>query len=279
MKKYFTFILLSFTIIQLSLSQTLDIMTYNIRYDNPSDGENKWDSRKDEMNALLNYYHPAVIGTQEGMYHQLTYLDSLLTEFTYIGVGRKDGKKQGEYTAIFYDSTLLSVIFENTFWLSETGDTGSVGWDAALERICTFALFELKEPKKRFWLFNAHFDHVGIQAREQSAYLILNKIEKLNAENLPVIMLGDFNSEPSSKPIEAFSESLNDAREISDKPFYGPTGTFNDFNTSKVIDMRIDYIFVSGFAVNSYAHIDDRKKNNYYVSDHLPVLVRVEFDK
>jgi len=279
MKKYFILSLLFIVPFQYTHSQTIDFMAYNIKYDNPNDGENSWGKRKTEMAGLLQKYHPQVIGTQEGLYHQLEYLDSSLVNYTYFGVGRTDGKMKGEYTAIFYDYTLLSVIIEKTFWLSESGDTASVGWDAALERICTYGLFEMKKSKQKFWVFNAHFDHVGESARTMSAELILKKIKEVNTENLPVIMMGDLNSEPGSQAIQLINSQLLDGRAISEETPSGPVGTFNDFKTEVTEEKRIDYIFVSGFKVVSYKHIDDRKKNGLQVSDHYPVLMRATINK
>jgi endonuclease/exonuclease/phosphatase family metal-dependent hydrolase len=278
MKKYFIFFLLLFAIIQFSFGQPLDVMTYNIKYDNPNDGENSWENRKKDMAKLLEKYHPQVIGTQEGLYHQLTYLDSCLTDYSFAGVGRKDGKNDGEFSAIFYDSTKITILSQNTFWLSETGDTASIGWDAALERICTYALFEWKKSKQKFWVFNAHFDHVGETARTMSAGLILKKVEEVNSKNLPLIVMGDLNSEPSSEAIVTFNSKLQDGRAISEETPSGPFGTYNDFKTEVTEEKRIDYIFVSGIKVISYKHIDDRKKNGYQISDHFPALMKATFN-
>lgn len=278
MKKYFIVFLLITTSFQFSISQTIDFMTYKIKYDNPNDGENSWKNRKAEMAALLQNYHPQVIGTQEGLYHQIEYLDSCLVDYSFVGVGRKDGKKEGEFAAVFYDSTQLSLFSQNTFWLSENGDTASVGWDAALERVCTYVLFGWKESGQKFWVFNAHFDHVGETARTNSAKLILNKIADVNTENLPVIVMGDLNSEPNSKAISVFKSQLQDGREISETIPSGPFGTFNDFKTLVTEENRIDYIFVSGMKVISYKCIADRKQNDFHVSDHFPVLIKAEYN-
>ena len=277
MKKYFILILLIFLSLQYLYSQTLEVMTYNIKYDNPNDGENSWDFRKAEMATLLQKYYPHVIGTQEGLYHQLVYLDSCLVNYCFVGVGRKDGQKGGEFAAIFYDSTKIKLLSQNTFWLSESGDTASVGWDAALERICTTALFEWKETKQKFWVFNAHYDHIGEKAREMSSELILERIKKVNSEKLPLILIGDLNSEPKSQAIAVLNSQLKDGRLISKKKPSGPYGTFNDFKKEITEEKRIDYIFISGFKVLTYKHIDDKKENGFQVSDHYPVLMKAEF--
>ncbi len=259
------------------ICQTTKIMTYNIRYDNPNDGVNNWDNRKEDVLAIIKKYQPKILGLQEGLHHQIKYLDSCLVSYKFIGVGREDGKLKGEFSPIFYDATKFSVLETSTFWLTEKSETISVGWDAVLERICTYALFEYKDTKNRFWVFNTHFDHIGVEAREMSAKLILNTIEALNENNLPVVFMGDLNSKPNSKPIEIISEKLTDGIIISKKPFYGSLETFTGFNLNLSANKRIDYIFVKGLSVSSYAHINDRMKNNNYISDHLPILMSVSF--
>jgi len=267
--------LLVFFQFEILIGQEYSVMTYNIRYDNKYDDNNSWENRKSGVVNLLDFYHPDIFGIQEALFHQVNYIDSSLVNYTYIGVGREGGN-EGEYSAIFYDTTKFSLVSTSTFWLSETSDAVSVGWDAALERICTYGLFENNKTKKRNWVFNTHFDHIGEKAREKSAQLILSKIDELNKDDLPIILMGDFNSTPNSDPIQIFKSQLFDASEISAKPIYGPTGTFNGFNLNEIVDKRIDYIFTLKLSVLSYMHIDDRLNNNNFVSDHLPVFVTVE---
>ena len=258
------------------VGQEYSVMSYNIRYDNLHDKNNSWENRKDGIVNLLNYYHPDLFGIQEGLYYQLQFIDKNLVDYSFVGVGRENGDKNGEFSAVFYDTTKFSLVTTSTFWLSETSDTVSVGWDAMLERICTYGLFENLKTKNRIWVFNTHFDHIGEKAREKSAELILSKTDELNSTDLPVIVMGDLNSYPDSKPIQIFKSRLSDALEISVKPIYGPTGTFNGFNSNEMVESRIDYVFTSKLSVLSCIHIDDRLNNNSFVSDHLPVFVTVE---
>lgn len=256
-------------------SQTTKIMSYNIRYDNSNDGINKWENRKNAVLGIIEKYQPDILGLQEGLHHQIKYLDSCLSDYKFIGVGRADGKLKGEFSPIFYDTTKFSVVEKSTFWLSEQSDIISVGWDAALERICTYGLFEHNYTKNRFWVFNTHFDHIGVKAREMSAKLILSKVTELNKDDFPVILMGDLNSEPNSKPIEIISKKLTDGITISKKPFVGPLETFTGFSLNLNANKRIDYIFVKDLTIFSYAHIDNKMKNNNYISDHLPILMNV----
>ncbi len=259
------------------VGQTIQVMSYNIRYDSPNDGENKWEFRKESLTDLINNYHPEIFGIQEGMYHQVAYLNKNLQDYTYIGIGRDGGKQLGEFSAIFYDKTKFSVTNENTFWLSEKQDTMAIGWDAALKRICTYGLFKHKKSRKKVWVFNTHFDHIGTIAREMSAQQIIHKIRELNHEKLPVILMGDLNSLPDSKPIALLKDKSDDGLTISKTPLIGPPGTFTGFKPEMPIDKRIDYIFVSKLSVLSYIHIADKRKDGYYISDHLPVFMKLKF--
>ena len=256
--------------------QTDKVMTYNIRYDNPNDSINKWDNRKQDIAHLITYYKPEVLGVQEGLVHQLNYLDDNLPEYSRIGVGRDDGLEKGEFTAIYYNTKELSLIRESTFWLSQTPDTVSVGWDASMERICTYGLFENKTTKDKILVFNTHYDHIGETAREQSSQLILKKIKEINKDDYPVILMGDFNAEPDSKPIKIITEAFEDVAETVSNGIYGPTGTFTGFEKNTIATRRIDYIFVKNLDVVTYRHIDDKRMDNNYLSDHLPVLIELK---
>ncbi len=256
--------------------QSHSIMSYNIRYDNAWDVENSWTIRKNKVRQLLIQYAPSIIGIQEGLLSQVQYLDSCLTDYNYVGVGREDGKEQGEFCAIYFDTTRYSVLNHSTFWLSETPDIISIGWDAALERICTYGLFKDRKTSEEFWVFNTHFDHMGTSAREQSSGMILKMIKKINRQSLPLILMGDFNSIPDSPPINKIKTDLSDALQISLEELQGPRGTFNGFNVDMPIEKRIDYIFTENFKVLSYIHINDRLNNNRHISDHLPVMVKIQ---
>ncbi|MRI00047.1 endonuclease/exonuclease/phosphatase [Kriegella sp. EG-1] len=252
-------------------------MSYNIKYDNVSDTVNNWNNRKEAMISLVKHYEASFIGMQEVLHRQLTYLDSSLTDYEYIGVGRDDGKTKGEYSPILYNSLKYKVIENNTFWLSKTPNKISKGWDASLERICTYGLFEDLETGKRLYVFNTHFDHRGKEARVKSAELIYQKITEANKEELPVILMGDLNLPPESNPIQFLQSKLVDGKNHTIKAFYGPSGTFSGFNHDRKLDHRIDYIFGKNLEFYTYIHIDDRMENNKHISDHLPILASFKF--
>lgn len=252
--------------------QELKLMTYNIKYDNVNDTVNNWNDRKSGMVEFLKSHNPDFIGMQEVLFNQLDYLNTALPSYKTIGVGREDGKKKGEFSPIFYDTENFDLLESNTFWLSKTPSEISVGWDAALERVCTYGLFQNKTSNEKIWVFNTHFDHRGTKARIESAQLILKKIKMLNTEKLPVILMGDLNLMPEEKAIQGIKKVMSDGFETSKTAATGPKGTFNGFDIVAPIERRIDYIFTTGFKVESYQHIDQRLPNGKHISDHLPVL-------
>jgi len=258
-------------------SQVNSVMTYNIKYDNPRDSVNNWDNRKDEVVLLMKHYRPQIFGVQEALLHQLIDLDEGLSNYSRIGVGRDDGKEKGEFSAIYYNSELLSVMSQSTFWLSDTSDEVSMGWDASYKRVCSYGLFKNKLSKQEFLVFNVHYDHKGELAREKSSELILERIKKINKNNYPVILMGDFNAQVEDVPIKTITKAFDDGSKLARNGIYGPVGTFTGFEIDIIPEKRIDFIFVKGFKVDKYSHIDDRKMDNNYLSDHLPVFI--EFKK
>jgi len=274
--QYILSVFILFTISSNIYSQPHSIISYNIRYDNNWDIENSWKIRRNKISKILVQYSPSIIGIQEGLLNQVQYIDSSLIDYDYVGVGRDDGKMKGEFCAIYFDTTRYVLLKNSTFWLSETPDTISVGWDAALERICTYGLFKDRITKEELLVFNTHFDHIGVVAREKSSELILKRINKINHRSLPVILMGDFNSIPNSSPVKEIKTELSDALQISLEKLQGPRGTFNGFNEDLPIEKRIDYIFTNDLKVLSYTHINDRLNNNRHISDHLPVMIKIQ---
>ena len=256
-------------------AQKMSIMTYNIKLDYPKEGENSWTNRKPFFINQLKFYSPDIFGVQEALPNQMKDMDSLLVDYNFVGVGRDDGKDEGEYSALFYNHKKFKVLQSNTFWLSETPEKVSMGWDAVCNRVCTYALFQNNETNEKLWVFNTHFDHVGVEARKNSAILIVEKIKEINTNNLPVVLMGDFNMEESHESIKYIKQYLNDSQSIS-KIVFGPTGTFNDFNFHEPVTKRIDFIFVSsGILVNKYGILSD-SKDCKYPSDHFPVYVEMK---
>lgn len=275
------FLTLAFLAIIFSLpaSAQVSVMSYNIRYATESDGENAWSKRKEYLAAQVAFHEPGILGVQEALLEQLEFLDEQLEQYTWFGEGR-DGEKKGEFSAIFYNTEEFEVVDKNTFWLSETPDSISKGWDAALNRICTYGLFREKATGRKLYVFNTHFDHLGEMARQKSAELIVDKIKTINSENLPVVLMGDFNLEPASPALAPILGFLDDAKAVASEVVFGPEGTFNGFKWEEPVSRRIDYVFTSpeGIEVLKHAVLSD-SKDQKYPSDHFPVLVELAFSK
>ncbi len=265
-----------------ALSPPLRVMTFNIRYDNPSDGVNAWPNRKDWVASLIRWHGADVVGVQEALLHQLTDLDARLPGFARVGVGRTDGREKGEFSAILYRTDRVVLRDSGTFWLSPTPEVaGSKGWDTAIERIATWARFADRRTGCEWLQLNTHFDHVGEVAREESARLIRRRLSTL-ARGASIVMTGDLNTEPTHAPYRVLtSEALTgatppllDAFTVSRTGHYGPTSSWNAFNAIEP-NRRIDYILVSSpVIVEGHAILPDTW-NGRFPSDHLPVMATV----
>ena len=270
------YLLLSLTVlVSLSLqAQDLSVISYNIRYNSSNDGADLWDLRKEELVGQLKQHAPSTFGLQEAMLVQMQYLDTELESYDYVGVGREDGDTAGEFSAIFYQKDRFEVRQSGTFWLSETPEKVSTGWDAALPRICTYAKFYDRELHQSFWHFNTHFDHMGEVARDESARLILTKIEELTNPEDRVVVTGDFNAMPEDAPILRMKKAMDDPLET--LKLQGPLGTFSGFKLDAPLDRRIDYIFSQNLKPSSYQHLNERRANGRFISDHM--AVKAEFN-
>ena len=263
-------------------AQPLNVLTFNIRLNTSSDGENAWPFRKDKAASQILFHQVHLLGVQEALHDQMVDLQQRLPSFKYAGVGRDDGKTAGEYSAVFYDTTRLIALQSATFWLSLTPEVpGSKSWDAAITRIVTWVHFRDRKTKKDFYAFNTHFDHMGKVARAESARLLLKKVKDI-AGKKPVIVMGDFNAEPEAEPIQILVDPANPDKLInsiglSKTPHYGPTGTFNGFKNAELSDQPIDHIFLkNGGKVWQHATLSQTWKGRFS-SDHFPVLATIEF--
>ena len=261
-----------------SSAQSIKIMTYNIRLDVASDGENDWTHRKDFFASQIQFYEPDIFGVQEATPNQVIDMSVAFSQYNFLGIGR-EGEGKGESSNIFYKTDRFKVLASNTFWLSETPDKISKGWDAAFNRVCTYGLFKDLKTQTTFWVFNTHLDHMGELAKTNGILLILSKIKASNTKNYPVFFMGDFNSLPTDDRIEMLKKEMNDTRDISETKPFGPSGTFNGFQHDKPVTALIDYVFLSKnnkFKVKKYAVLSD-SKDLKYPSDHLPVYVEISY--
>lgn len=308
MKKLIFFSLLLCTIGVVNLKakgdRNLTVASYNIRNANSGDSinGNGWHLRYPAIVDLVKYHNFDIWGSQEVFHRQLEDLLDGLSDYASIGVGRDDGKTKGEYSPIFYKKDRFEVLKSGTFWLSTETTYPNKGWDAVLPRICSWAEFKDKENKSRIWFFNLHMDHVGVEARKESAKLVLKKIDEMVKKDEIVIFTGDFNVDQhneSYKLLEA-SDALKDSYEAAEIK-YANTGTFNAFKVDLKTDSRIDHIFVSpsvkvkryGVLTDTYrAPIENGKtivNHNFpkevslqeyearLPSDHFPICVQLSY--
>ena len=264
-----------------TLSSTADpmqVMSFNIRYDNPGDGKNNWKYRAPKVAAMFTTHDVALGGLQEALHHQLDWLKQALPDYEFIGVGRDDGKTEGEYAPIFFRKADFELIKTETIWLSKTPNKpGSKGWDAALPRITTFATLRHKASSIKILLGSAHYDHRGSRARVNSGKVIHDYIsEQLERDNPPLIILtGDFNDRPNSATTRSIENKncLFDARRLA-TDIEGPNSTWNGFRSVAAYE-RLDYVFLNPSVPVIKHVIDDRRIEKRYPSDHLPVIVSI----
>lgn len=243
-------------------------ISYNIRYANASDGDNAWDIRKPATKEMIEREQPDVFGLQEALIGQLQYIDSNFPQYSRVGVGRDDGKEEGEFMAVYYRNDKFKLLENGNFWLSETPDQCSMGWDAACKRIVTWAKLKDLDSKKVFYVFNTHLDHVGEVAREQSILLITKKIDEIvKKDKAPVFLSGDFNSNVSSPIFDPLKNIMKDSRAILPESEWIPT--YNSFGNGG--DSMIDYIFYKNAEVQDFKTLNG-DYGKPYISDHYPVM-------
>lgn len=259
----------------------LNVMSFNIRYDNPDDSLNNWQYRKDVAAKTIKNQNADIVGTQEVLVNQLNDLKSHLPEYNAIGVGREDGIEKGEYSAILYKKDRFKEIKSGYFWLSETPEVaGSKGWDGACERIATWAILEDISSKKQLFFINTHLDHVGKIARQEGVTLLLSRANAL-AKGLPIIMTGDFNATPESDVIKHVTDVNSPEHLIHSKDIAveksGTDWTFHGFGKVPMERREfIDYVFVSkGIKVAKHSVLPE-KLDDVFISDHSVVVAQIE---
>ena len=259
---------------------SLSVMTFNMRYDNPEDGQNNWRFRRERIAGVIKAQEVDVLGTQELLSNQFDDLSGLLTGYQGVGVGRLDGAESGEYCAVFFRKDRFTLLDSGTFWLSETPEVvGSLGWDGACERIATWVVLRDRDGRELFFI-DTHLDHVGQVARDEGVSLLMKRIETLRGGR-PVILTGDFNSEPGSSVVAHVQKDgvLHDAKAIAAQRS-GTDWSFSDFGQIPEAERPLlDYIFVSGdIEAVRYEVLPDTFDGGY-VSDHAPVMAVVKIAK
>ena len=262
-----------------SQPQQLVVMTMNMRYDNPEDGENNWRFRRERVGELIRSQQVDLLGTQEVLSNQYDDLQTLLPGYASVGVGREDGARAGEFNAIFYRTERFELLDSGTFWLSEMPEVaGSKGWDAACERIATWVILRDGTNGRELLFVNTHLDHMGEQARREGVTLLLDRIAALRGDR-PVILTGDFNADPSSTVIAHVLEdgTLRSAWDVA-AVRHGAGWSFADFGQIPVGERPlIDYVFFGGgFEADECTILPDTLGGGY-VSDHAPVRALLRY--
>lgn len=258
----------------------LRVMTYNVRYANPNDGENVWPNRRDHVATAIRFHRPDLVGLQEAVHDQLADLRERLPDFEWLATGRPEDGTAGEYVPIGYRRSRFEPAANGSFWLSETPDIPGRGWDAALPRLVHYVRFRDRATGVTFHYFNTHFDHRGRTARQRGAELLRDRVDEL-APDGPIIVTGDFNSRESSEPYRVLTEgsehrrSLTDTHRISKHPHHGPSTSMTDFG-NLVPQKKIDHVLVSPeVEVINHGSCSDTYDDGRYPSDHLPVVADV----
>ncbi len=253
----------------------LKVMSYNIRMGIAKDGTNSWEFRCPATIEMLNDQKPDVFGVQEAFEFQIKFVEEFCPDYKSVGVGRDDGKKKGEYMSIFWNKKTVSLLKWGTFWLSETPDKPSRGWDAHCRRTATWALMKDKKTGKKFYFVNTHLDHKGKEAQKNGLKLIVDRIESINPQGYPMILTGDFNIKPDNAALAELDSRMQSTRKIA-----ADTDNHNTFNgwSVKPTDSVIDYIYISGFSsCPQYKTVTEKYAERPFVSDHYPIFARVVF--
>ncbi len=250
----------------------LKVMSYNIRLGAGKDGTNSWPMRYMATYEMLKDQAPDVFGVQEALDYQVLFIENEC-DYKCVGVGRDDGKKKGEHMSIFWNPKTVKLLKWGTFWLSETPDKPSMGWDAMCMRTATWALMKCRKTGKKFYFVNTHLDHKGSEAQKNGLKLIVDRIASINPQGYPMVLTGDFNITPDNKALVELDSKMDSARKTAVKT--DNLGTFNGWGKS---DKVIDYIYVSGFSeCAEYQTVRKKYNDKKYVSDHYPIVARLIF--
>ena len=253
----------------------LKVMSYNIRLGSGKDGTNAWMYRYPATAMMIDDQRPDVFGVQEALDYQVNYIDEYCRDYDCVGVGRDDGRKKGEHMSIFWNKKTVKLLKWGTFWLSETPENPSIGWDAACFRTATWALMKDKRTGRQFYFVNTHLDHVGVEARRNGLKLIVDKIAEINPEGHPMVLAGDFNIKPDNAALNELDTKMQSARKIAEKT--DNHNTYNAWGKAKK-DEVIDYIYVSGFsACPEYQTVTRKYDERSFISDHFPIFARLIF--
>ncbi len=257
----------------------IKVISYNIRLSGLGhargvDGVHYWDNRRHASINMINDEKPTIFGLQEACSDQMDFLVENLPDYDHIGVGRDDGQRAGEFMSIFYNKEQVELLDGGTFWLSETPEKVSQGWDAACRRTCTWTRMRMKATGDEFIYLNTHLDHRGAKAQEESIKLIIERVKPYLDEELPIFLSGDFNAVPESSIFPPLAEVMDNSRDVAEESDY--RGTFNGWNTVKTPTL-IDHIFLRNAEAYSFRVLCDKNYGAPLISDHYPVVLEAGF--
>lgn len=249
------------------------VISYNIRNGEAKDGVNSWEYRYPASAMMITDQAPDVFGVQEAYDYQVRYLDEYCKGYKSVGVGRENGKSEGEHMSIFYNTKNIKLMKWGTYWLSDTPDVPSLGWDGACKRTATWTLMKDKRSGRKFYYVNTHLDHVGVEARKKGLKLIVERIKAMNPQGYPMILTGDFNTEPENPILDELDAMMTSARKSAVTT--DDSDTFNGWGRGKGV---IDYIYYSGFGTcTSFEVIKKPYMERTFISDHFPVKAHLVF--
>ena len=248
------------------VNHELKVMSYNIRMGIAKDGTNSWEFRYPATAMMIEDQMPDVFGVQEAFDFQILFIKENCRQYVCAGVGRDDGKSKGEFMSIFWNKKTVKMIKWGTFWLSETPEKPSKGWDAHCKRTATWALMQDKKTGKKFYYVNTHLDHRGAEARKNGLQLIVDRIKDMNPKGYPMVLTGDFNVQPDNPALTELDKKMSDARRTAAKTDW--RATYNGWGR---FASMIDYIYYLGFSsCLEYETIVKTYENVPYISDHSP---------
>lgn len=253
----------------------LKVMSYNIRLGIGKDGTNSWEFRYPATALMIEDQQPDVFGVQEAHDFQILFIKENLRNYDCVGVGREDGKSKGEHMSIFWNKKKISLIKSGTFWLSETPEKPSKGWDAHCKRTATWALMKDKRAGKKFYFVNTHLDHRGALAQKNGLALIVSRIDEINPQGYPMVLTGDFNVKPNNPVLTDLDKIMQSSRKVAKKT--DNHQTFNGWGKAKS-DAVIDYIYVLGFSdCIEYQTVTKPYAERKFISDHYPIFTTLKF--
>jgi endonuclease/exonuclease/phosphatase family metal-dependent hydrolase len=253
----------------------LKVMSYNIRMGVAKDGTNSWEFRYPATAMMIEDQKPDVFGVQEAFEFQIKFIEENCLDYEAVGVGRDDGKSKGEFMSIFWNKKTVKMLKWGTFWLSETPDKPSKGWDAHCRRTATWALMKDKRTGKKFYFVNTHLDHRGVLAQKNGLALIVSRIDEINPKGYPMVLTGDFNVKPDNAALADLDKIMQSSRKVAKKT--DNLNTFNGWGKANP-DQVIDYIYVSGFSdCLEYQTVTKPYADRKFISDHFPIFTTLKF--